>query len=167
MVIRGIVYCHFLHGNVVGYQNFGTGEYITPAGAAFSPVGDSKWVCFDNVFDNDAMGGDVVYLFDPEVWNLNYYQFSGFNESGIAQGWAYSYTDTETWEPASTVISSYELYKGDTVYFQPADSVSGLTVSGQVQDPSQSATWTLSAGEWSGNIMNPFPIDTTLADIEK
>ena len=104
-------------------------------------------------------------MFSAEVWNLNTWTFKGFDGEGGSKGWAYDYTDTDTWEPASTTVASFELAKGDTVYFQPSDAVSGLTVSGEVSDPS-SATWTLAANEWIGDIMNPYPIDTTLADLE-
>ena len=118
------------------------------------------------MFDNDVAAGDVVYTFDAEVWNLNYWGFNGFDGEGASKGWAYSYTDTETWEPAETTVSSFELSKGDTIYFQPSDAMSGLTVSGEVTDTSKAATWTLDAGEWIGDIMNPFPVATTLADLE-
>ena len=109
----------------------------------------------------------MVHYFSSAVWNLNTYVFNGFLESGENLGWAYSYTDTDTWEPAESTVQSYELNKGDTIFYQPSDAVSGLTVAGQVQDPSQSATWSLPADEWIGDIMNPFPVDTTLADLEK
>jgi len=153
--------------NVVGYQAFGTGDYITTAGAAVSPINATgKWTCDTKVFDNDVVAGDVVYIFDSEVWNLNSWGFAGFDGEGKSLGWAYYYTDTTTWEPADTVVASFELEKGDTVYFQPNDGVSGLTVAGEVTDPTASATWTLAPGEWIGNIMNPFPVATTLADLE-
>lgn len=112
------------------------------------------------------VASDAVNVFSSEVWNLNTWTFNGFNEGGDSLGWAYMYTDTETWEPADTVVASFELAKGDTVYFQPYDGFSGLTVSGEVQDPTASATWTLAPGEWIGDIMNPFPVNTTLADLE-
>ena len=118
------------------------------------------------MFDNDVAASDVVYIFDPEVWNLNSWGFNGFDGSGDSLGWAYYYTDTTTWEPADTVVASFELKKGDTVYFQPNDGVSGLTVAGEVTDTTKSATWTLAPGEWIGDIMNPFPVATTLADLE-
>ena len=108
----------------------------------------------------------MVYTFDAEVWNLNYWGFNGFDSESKSKGWAYSYTDTETWEPAEATVASFELTKGDTVYYQPSDGVSGLTVSGEVTDTSKSATWTLEPGEWIGDIMNPFPVATTLADLE-
>lgn len=153
--------------NIVGYQAFGTGDYITTAGAAFSPINAAgKWTCDTAVFDNDVAASDVVYVFDPEVWNLNYWTFKGFDGDSKSLGWAYSYTDTDTWEPADTVVASFDLAKGDTVYFQPNDGVSGLTVSGEVTDTSKAATWTLAPGEWIGDIMNPFPVATTLADLE-
>ena len=153
--------------NAVGYQAFGTGDYITTAGAAFSPINAAgKWTCDTKVFDNDVAASDVVYIFDPEVWNLNSWGFNGFDGEAKSLGWAYYYTDTETWEPADKVVASFELAKGDTVYFQPNDAVSGLTVSGQVEDTTKAAKWTLEAGEWIGDIMNPFPIATTLADLE-
>ena len=153
--------------NIVGYQAFGTGDYITTAGAAFTPINAAgKWTCDTAVFGNDSVAGDVVYTFSSEVWNLNSWQFKGFNGSSESLGWAYNYTDTSTWEPADTVVASFELAKGDTVYFQPNDGVSGLTVSGEVLDTTKSATWTLAAGEWIGDIMNPFPVATTLADLE-
>ena len=107
----------------------------------------------------------MVYTFDAEVWNLNFWTFKGFSGED-SLGWAYNYTDTETWEPADTVVASFDLAKGDTVYFQPNDGVSGLTVSGEVADTTKSATWTLAPGEWIGDIMNPFPVATTLADLE-
>ena len=156
-----------ISSGVVGYQQFGTGDYITTAGAAFSPINATgKWTCDTTVFDNDVAADDIVYVFDPEVWNLNYWQFTGFDGGKNSLGWAYFYTDTETWEPANKVVSSFELEKGDTVYFQPVDGVSGLTVAGEVADTTKSATWTLEAGEWIGEIMNPFPVNTTLADLE-
>jgi len=153
--------------NVVGYQAFGTGDWITSAGAAFTPINESgKWTCTTQVLGNDVVASDAVNVFSAEVWNLNTWTFKGFDGEGKSLGWAYAYTDTTTWEPADTVVSSFELAKGDTVYFQPFDGVSGLTVSGEVQDPSASATWTLAPGEWIGDIMNPFPVDTTLGDLE-
>ena len=151
----------------VGYQTFGTGDYITTAGAAFSPINATgKWTCDTAVFDNDVAAGDVAYVFNTEVWNLDSWIFNGFDSESKSLGWGYYYTDTETWEPADKVVSSFELEKGDTVYFQPNDGFSGLTVAGAVADTSTPATWTLAAGEWIGDIMNPFPVATTLADLE-
>ena len=118
------------------------------------------------MFDNDAAASDVVYVFSSEVWNLNSWQFNGFDGSANSLGWVYNFTNTETWEPDSKEVASFELAKGDTVYFQPNDGVSGLTVSGEVADTTKPATWTLAAGEWIGDIMNPFPVATTLADLE-
>lgn len=118
------------------------------------------------MFDNDISAGDTVNIFSAEVWNLNSWVFNGYTDGGDSLGWAYNYTDTDTWEPANTVVASFELAKGDTVYFQPNDGVSGLNVAGAVQDTTKSATWKLEAGEWIGDIMNPFPVDTTLADLE-
>ena len=152
---------------MVGYQAFGTGDWITTAGAAFTPVNATgAWTCDTEVFGNDVAAGDVVNIFSAEVWNLNSWGFNGFDGEAKSLGWAYNYTDTETWEPASSVVASFELTKGDTVYFQPNDAVSGLTVAGEVADTTKSAVWTLAADEWIGDIMNPFPIDTTLADLE-
>ena len=105
-------------------------------------------------------------MFSADVWNLNSWTFKGFDGEGYSKGWAYNYTDTVTWEPAESVVGSFDLEKGDTVYFQPNDGVSGLTVSGEVADTTKSATWTLAPGEWIGDIMNPFPVATTLADLE-
>ena len=151
----------------MGYQNFEVKDYITSAGAAFSPAnGTGKWVCETTVLDNDAAVDDLVYVFSSEVWNLNGWQFKGFKGSGESNGWAYNYTDTTTWEPADMVVASFELEKGDVVYFQPSDSVSGLTVAGTVADTTKPATWTLAADEFYGDIMNPFPVPTTLADLE-
>lgn len=140
---------------------------IVSAGAAFTPVNtDGKWTCETTVLDNDAAAGDFVNVFSSEVWNLNYWQFKGFKGTGESNGWAYNYTDTETWEPADMVVSSFELEKGDAVYFLPYDTVSGLTVAGMVADTTKPATWTLAANELYGDIMNPFPVATTLADLE-
>ena len=153
--------------NIVGYQAFGTGEWITSAGAAFTPINATgKWTCETTIFENDAAAGDAVNVFSSEVWNLNTWTFKGFDGEAKSLGWAYNYTDTDTWEPADTVVASFELEKGDTVYFQPNDAVSGLTVSGEVEDTTKAATWTLAANEWIGDIMNPFPVATTLADLE-
>ena len=152
---------------IVGYQQFGTGDWITTAGAAFTPINATgKWTSKTSVFDNDVAAGDAVNVFSSEVWNLNTWTFNGFDGTGNCLGWAYNYTDTETWEPADTVVESFELSKGDTIYFQPNDGISGLTVSGEVADTTKVATWTLAADEWIGDIMNPFPVATTLADLE-
>ena len=151
---------------MVGYQSFGTGDWVTQAGAAFSPINTTgKWVNDTSIFGNTAVEGDTVNKFSAEVWNLLSWVFLGF-QGETSKGWAYSYVDTETWEPAEMVVASFETKQGDTVTYQPSDGVSGLTMAGQVTDTSKSATWTLEAGEWIGDIMNPYPINTTLADIE-
>lgn len=150
--------------NVVGYQQF-AGDWISSVGAAFKPVAAEGWTNETTVFGNDVATDDVVYMFNPEVWDLDYYQFAGFDGEGASLGWGYYTTDAETGEQVASVIKSFDTAKGDQIYFQPTDGISGLTIAGEVAD-TKGATVTIAEGEWIATLMNPYPVNTTLADLE-
>lgn len=153
---------------VVGYQDFGTGGWVTMAGTPFLKIGDTEgWDNATTLIGNDVVAGDTAMKFSSFAWDLDSWIFNGYDAAtSESLGWAYAYTNSETWEPEQTVIASFKIQTGDTVVFQPADGMSGLTVAGQVVDTKKPATWTLEAGEWIGDIMNPYPVATTFADIE-
>lgn len=123
-----------------------------------------KWICDTQVFGNDISAYDYVYIFNPELWDVDSYMFNGF-DGETSLGWML-YRANEEGEMDEIPLESFELSKGDVVTFEPADGMSGLNVAGEVEDVSKPATWVLSGEDYNGPIMNPYPIDTTLADIE-
>ena len=135
------------------------------AGAAFSKVDGTDWTCEQTIFDTQAISGDAVALFNIESWDLDSFKFAGY-VGDVPQGWSWTRIDTEdTWEKISSVVQSFDLAKGDQTFIN-RKNLQAFTVSGAVEDTSKPATWVLPAGVQTGGIMNPFPVDTTLADLE-
>ena len=151
--------------NTVGYQTYESGLGIENVGAAFSPINASgTWDCTSKIYDTDAKAYDVVMFLNTEIFDLDYYQFNGYDGSGNPQGWTYNTSDPNTGDPIQQTVASFTLGKGQVTYCQPADGVSGFLTAGEVQ----SGTSATVAFEHAGffEFVNPFPKATTLGDLE-
>ena len=151
--------------NTVGYQTYESGIGIENVGAAFSPINATgTWTATDKIYDTAAVAGDVVMFLNTDVFDLDSYQFNGYDGDGNPQGWTYTTSDPNTGDPIDTTVSSFTLGKGQVTYCQPADGVSGFLTAGEVQ----SGTSATVAFEDDGffEIVNPFPKATTLGDLE-
>ena len=152
--------------NVVGYQTY-SGDWIQSIGTAFTPMNSTgTWVCDTKVFDTDAVASDNLMVFNPEKWDLDSYIFKGYDGEGHGLGWQYSTADIMTGDPIIDSVASFELGASQVAYFCPADGMSGVNVSGQVQDTTKVATVTFDDSNWIFEFVNPFPKATTLADLE-
>ena len=151
--------------NTVGYQVYESGMGIENIGAAFSPINASgTWTVTSNIYDTAAAADDVVMFLNPEVFDLDSYQFLGYTSGGASAGWVYNTTDPNTGDPIVTPVESFTLGKGQVTYCAPADGISGFLTAGEVQ----SGTSATVAFEDDGffEFVNPFPKATTLADLE-
>ena len=124
------------------------------------------WVCETSIFDTVATESDNLMVFNPEKWDLDSYMFLGYTAGGEGLGWNYSTADIMTGDPIVTTVSSFELGVSQVAYFCPADGISGVSVSGEVQDTTKTATVTFDDSNWIFEFVNPFPKATTLADLE-
>ena len=151
--------------NTVGYQTYESGMGIENIGAAFSPINaTATWNATSNIYDTAATAGDVVMFLNPEIFDLDSYQFLGYAEGGASAGWMYNTSDPNTGDPIQESIASFTLGKGQVTYCQPADGISGFLTVGEVQ----SGTSATVAFEDDGffEFVNPFPKATTLGDLE-
>ena len=155
--------------NVVGYTS-NAGDWFVSAATAFTPIDAASWTCAGDVLGNDIAAYDTVSVFNPDTWDFDIYQFKGFDGSGHSLGWEKSEADLDAQlinpdaDPIYTDVASFTVTKGSVLYYQPVDGVSGLTVAGQVDDITQSSTVTYS-GSWFYELVNPFPVATTLSDL--
>lgn len=153
--------------NTVGFQNYATiDDGLATVGAAFKPINAAgEWTCDSKVFDQDAVIGDVVMYLNMNIFDLDSYMFRGYDEKGDSLGWIYNSSDPDTGDPIETPVESFTLSKGSVTYFQPGDGESPVTVAGEVEDTSKSAVVTFTGSDMY-EFVNPFPIDTTLGDLE-
>ena len=151
--------------NTVGYLSYQSGLGIENVGAAVSPINASgTWNATSNIYDTAAVSGDVVMLLNPNIFDLDSYQFLGYTEGGASAGWVYTTSDPDTGDPIDEMVTSFVLGKGQVTYCQPADGISGFLTAGEVQ----SGTSATVAFEDDGffEFVNPFPKATTLGDLE-
>ncbi len=151
--------------NTVGYLTYESGTGIENIGAAVAPINAAgEWTCVSNVYDTTATADDVVMFLNPNVFDLDAYQFLGYTAGGASAGWVYTTSDPNTGDPIDEMVASFTLGKGQVTYCQPGDGFSGFTTAGQVE----SGTSATVAFETDGffEFVNPFPKVTTLADLE-
>ena len=99
-----------------------------------------------------------------DIFDLDYYQFNGYDGSGNGQGWTYNTTDPNTGDPIQQSVASFTLGKGQVTYCQPADGVSGFLTAGEVQSGTSATVAFNDDGFFE--FVNPFPKATTLGDLE-
>ena len=151
--------------NTVGYQTYESGLGIENVGAAFSPINASgEWTATDKIYDTDAKLGDTVMMLNPEIFDLDAYQFNGYDGSGNSLGWTYNTSDPITGDPIQETVASFTLGKGQVTYCQPADGVSGFLAAGEVQSGTSATVAFEDVGFFE--FVNPFPKATTLGDLE-
>ena len=151
--------------NTVGYQTYESGIGIENIGAAFSPINASgEWTAKAKIYDTDAVAGDVVMFLNVDIFDLDYYQFNGYDASGNPQGWTYNTSDLNTGDPIQQDVASFTLGKGQVTYCQPADGVSGFLTAGEVQSGTSATVAFNDDGFFE--FVNPFPKATTLGDLE-
>ena len=151
--------------NTVGYQTYQSGMGIENIGAAFSPINVSgTWTATAKIYDSDAVEGDIVMFLNPEVFDLDYYQFNGYDGSSNPLGRIYFTSDPNTGDPIQTSVASFTLGKGQVTYCQPADGVSAFLTAGEVQNGTSATVAFENDGFFE--FVNPFPKATTLGDLE-
>ena len=151
--------------NTVGYQTYQSGMGIENVGAAFSPINQSgTWTCTSNIYDTAAVAGDGVQFLNVDIFDLDAYQFNGYDGEGISQGWTYSTSDPNTGDPIYQTVASFTLGKGQVTYCQPADGISGFLTAGEVQTGTSATVAFEDDGFYE--FVNPFPKATTLGDLE-
>jgi hypothetical protein len=116
------------------------------------------------VYDTPATEGDIVMFLNVGIFDLDYYQFNGYNGQGQGQGWVYNTSDPNTGDPISETVSSFSLAKGQVTYCQPIDGVSGFITAGEVESGTSATVLFQNADFFE--IVNPFPKATTLGDLE-
>ena len=156
--------------NTVGFQNFEldleAGQYCLPVAPQFTALNlAQKWTFADKIFENDAVEGDQISNFDPELWDMVSWVHNGFTEKGECNGWIYSYNDAWTGDPIEEPVASFDVDRNDILFFQPADGESGATIAGEVADIENGVEITFPDSACY-NLVNPFPVDTTLGDLE-
>ena len=73
--------------NTVGYQVYESGMGIENIGAAFSPINATgTWTATDKIYDTAAVAGDVVMFLNTDVFDLDFYQFGGYDGEGKPRG---------------------------------------------------------------------------------
>jgi hypothetical protein len=151
--------------NTVGYLTYQSGIGIENVGAAVAPINAAgEWTCATNVYDSSAKADDVVMFLNPEIFDLDSYQFKGYDGSGNSAGWFYNTSDPITGDPIQEDVASFTLGKGTVTYCQPGDGISGFTTAGEVASGSSATVTFEDVGFYE--FVNPFPKDTTLADLE-
>ena len=145
--------------NTVGYMTYQSGLGIENIGAAVAPINASgEWTCSSNVYDSAANDGDVVMFLNPDLFDLDAYQYDGSTHK-----WTYNTTDLITGDPIMQEVASFTLGKGTVTYCQPGDGVSGFTTAGEVESGTSATVTFENAGFYE--FVNPFPKDTTIADL--
>ena len=163
----GCAFASITSSDVVGYQKYSLNEAgLCNVGAAFTPVNETgKWTCDTKVFDTAATGGDTIYSLDPVVFDFNTFMFNGY-DGETSLGWYVVVMDQETFEPVDLpTAQSFELEKSQVVYFQASDMVTAPVVSGRVDDIANAQTVVIEKTMTPCEIANPYPKDTTLADL--
>lgn len=155
--------------NVVGFQNFEldleAGQYCLPVAPQFTALNLArKWTFVDKIFENDAAAGDTIMNFNADMWDIEGWQFSGF-EDDKCLGWIYSYNDAWTGEPIDEPVVSFDVQRNDVLFFQPGDGMSGATIAGEVADIENGVEIVIPDSSCY-NLVNPFPVETTLGDLE-
>lgn len=151
--------------NTVGYKVYPCEAGIDNIGAAVRPITQSgEWTCVSNVYDTAANGGDVVMYLNTEIFDLDAYQFEGYNAQGQGLGWTYMTSDPNTGDPINETVASFTLSKGQVTYCQPADGISGFITAGEVESGTSATVQFQNDGFFE--LVNPFPKATTLADLE-
>ena len=153
--------------NVVGYQTFtpdtAAGRQFVMVATQFAPINSTgKWTFTGDVFGQDLEEGDGIYFFDKDLEDRVYYFFLGFDK-GVPQ-WSKQWLDGLTGEDREDTVSSIEVSKGETLYWLPSDGEASVTVSGQTDDVTGSVVINFPDSA-PYNLVNPFPIDTTLNDL--
>ena len=155
----------------VGYQNY-EGDWFVSVAPAFKAVaGDRTFTVADKLMENEMVGSDTISIFNPETWDFDIYAFKGYDSEGKSLGWTKMVADLEAQieNPEApmieTDIASFEIAKGETFYYQPSDGISGLTMAGEVESTEEPCEITFS-GNWIYELANPYPIATTLGDLE-
>jgi hypothetical protein len=161
--LAGLASAQVYSQNVVGYMTRGfdgeTGEFMSNIGVSLINMGtvDGSYVVEDKLFSRTCQGGDTVYVFDPFSWNLDSYSYNG-----VGLGWFFVAADGST-----ETIMSFSIPVGANLFFMPADGVSSVIIEGEVAPAGEAQiVFDSTDGDWMFPIANPFPIDTTLADIE-
>lgn len=158
-----------MESGVVGYQNFTPdfegGYYNVQISAQFSPINATgKWTIGTKIFDTDAQAGDQIDIYDSTKSDIVSYQFLGY-EDEVCLGWIKMWIDV-TGAPAEDFLESFEIEKGDTLYFTPADGESGMSVAGQVANLAEGVTLSFRDSAMY-KFSNPYPVDTTFGSLEE
>ena len=148
---------------MVGYLtceiDSGAGEFMSNIGVPLKNLGavDGAYTVSNELFSYTCQDGDTVYVFNPDNWNLDFFSYVGFD-----QGWSASWSDGTV-----TLESSFVVEPGANLFFMPADGASSVIIAGEVAaSGTQQVVFDPTDGDWMWPIVNPFPIDTTLGDIE-
>ena len=151
--------------NTVGYQTYESGMGIENIGAAFSPINATgTWTATDKIYDTAAVESDAVMFLNTDIFDLDAYQFNGYDGSGNPLGWTYTTSDPNTGDPIQQTVASFTLGKGQVTYCQPADGISGFLTAGEVQTGTSATVAFNDDGFFE--FVNPFPKATTLGDLE-
>lgn len=133
---------------------------------AFSNVGatDGAYTIKDKIFDKEVKNRDKVFIFNAIAYNIDIYQYSSNYSDGKP---AWIHTDSDSGE--KTVMESFTVNPGDNVIYYPQNAEMDISISGQVADPTKSASRTFNVdfdGEdensYTFPFVNPFPVATTV-----
>ena len=157
--------------NLVGYQQHSLNladenDYAFDIGVNFKNMAgeEGAYVITDNFFGTDLQVGDQIFIFDNLMYGYNIYEF-GEIDAGV-MGFSVMLADASFADP----VESITLNKGDCAVMLPLDLEIKPTVAGEVEK-SGTATIDMTCEDtedgYAKPIVNPFPIDTTVADLAK
>ena len=149
--------------NTVGYLSqeldLDNDEYLFNLAVPFKNLGtaNGNYVCTDNIFDITPSRRDKVYVFDGEEWNIAAYQYNG-----QGNGWNYAAADG-----TQSTVASFTIASGAHVMYEPTDEETIAIVSGEVAPSgTQVVEFEVTDDDWFFELVNPFPVATTLGDFE-
>ncbi len=134
-------------------------EYLFNLAAPFKNLGtvNGDYVCTDNILDITPSVRDKVYIFDGEEWNLAMYQYNG-----TGSGWTHYAADG-----TRSAVASFTIASGAHVMYEPNDEETIAIVSGEVAaSGAQVVEFEVTDDDWLFELVNPFPIATTLGNLE-
>ena len=132
---------------------------VDNVGVCFVPVGNpsGSFTITDDALGMALSAGDTFYVFNANLWDFDIYTYNG-----KGQGWFASYADT-----TGETLASITVAPGASLFYMGAAAT--FTMCGEVRAPgTQTITFTPddSTGTYVFPIANPFPVATTLADLE-
>lgn len=143
---------------VVGYMNYAvpeSGWFVNVAPVLKNMATQNG----DYVITGDMVDDwEQIIVFNPDTWNVDTYTYSGDGTFDLSQ------IDSATGEAFSQTVNEINVPVGAGFLYM---GIRTLTVSGEVAaSGTRTVSFDMSEGAWAFSIANPFPVQTTLGDLE-